>query len=177
MKNRSVFQSVGELDQLRELARGASLEIAQLKPGRMRGVLAHADLGLSSVHLNRLSIPARGRGSVSADRWTFVVFPNGTNGQFNSQDLNAEQMLAYPPGEEFDGTSSGCFQDWVFTVGYDEMARVSQAMSQRDLLNLPKSFGALSPHPKHVSRLRDFASDTMVLLETSPSDTPESSPC
>ncbi len=168
MKTRSVFQSVGELDQLRETARGASLEITQLKPGRMHGVLAHADLGLSSIHLNRFSLPARGRGSVSADRWTFVVFPLGISGQFNSQVLNSEEMLIYPPGGEFEGTISRSFQDWIFTVGYDELARASGSISQRGPANLPRSFACVSPDPKHVARLRSFASNAMASIEESP---------
>ena len=75
VNSHSLFQSVGELDQLREFARGASLEVNQLQPGVMHGVLAHADLGQSSVHMNRFSLSARGRGSLSADRWTYVAFP------------------------------------------------------------------------------------------------------
>lgn len=48
MNPRSVFHSVGQLDQLREFASGASLEIVQLGRGAMQGVLAHAELGQSS---------------------------------------------------------------------------------------------------------------------------------
>lgn len=163
-----MFQSVGELDELREVARGASLEIVQLGAGTMRGMLAHVDLGPSSIHTNCFSLPARGRGSLSADRWTFVIFPRGVEGQFNSQPLDADRMLVYPPGAEFEGTIAGHFQDWVFTAEFHELADLGAVVAHRDFRDSSGGVVSLAPDSQKLECLRDFARNTMSLMQASP---------
>ena len=165
---RASFQSVSELDHLRELARGASLEIAQLKPGTMQGMLAHVDLGPSSIHLNHFTLPARGRGSLAPDRWTFVVFPVGTNARFNARELDAATLLIYPPGTEFEGTTAGKFHDWVFTVETGELARACEIRWRLGLASLPDRLEVTMPLPETTARLRDFAISTLSSVESSP---------
>lgn len=168
MNVRSVFKSIGELDQLREFARGAALEVAQLGPGVMRGVLAHADLARSSVHMNRFSLPARGRGALSSSRWTFVVFPQDARGRFNCHPLDAGVLLAYPPGKEFEGTIEGRFKDWVFTIESDQLARACEVLSQPCLFSRGSTCHALRAKPRRIDQLRQFASSTLALAEESP---------
>ena len=168
MQRSCVFRSVGELDQLRDLARGASVEVVQLKPGIMHGVIAHADFGDSSLHLNRLSLPARGWGAVASDRWTFVAFPRTVEGRFNSFDLNSDRMLVYPPGGEFEGTITRPFQDWVFTVTLDSMLRACEPFPLRISSKLPGGLKCLRPDPAILRRLRDFAQQAMAVIGESP---------
>ena len=168
MQTRNTFQSIGELDQLRELARGASIEIVQLKPGTMQGVLAHVDLGRSSIHLNHFNLPARGRGAVSSDRWTFVVFPAEVDGRFNGQPLAPDILLAYPPGGDFEGTISGEFQDLVFTSEYGELSRMCEVITQQSMPKLATGVRALRPDSAHLKQLRDFAGSTLSAIQACP---------
>ena len=161
METRSVFTSIGELDQLREFARGAELEVVQLCPGQLTGILAHCDLGKSSFHLNKLSLPARGRGALSGDRWTFVVFPERTQGRFNSVPLSSEVLLAYPPGAEFQGTIASGFHDWVFTVDLDELSQTYAALFQNEMRIRCRGFQLLCPAPKTTQALRTLANRTL----------------
>ncbi len=162
------IHSIDELDELRELAKGASVEIVQLGPGAMRGVLGHVDLGLSTVHLNRFSLPARGRGLVAGDRWTFVVFPAETGGNFNSQVLEPGRMLVYPPGVEFEGATTGPFQDWVFTVDQVEFRRCCQFLFQRDASSLPHSIFSVQLSALVHGQLMSQASSMMGFSRHSP---------
>ena len=161
METRSIFTSIGELDQLREFARGAELEVVQLCPGQMTGVLAHCELKKSSIHLNKLSLPARGRGALSPNRWTFVVFPEGTQGRFNSVPLSSDVLLAYPPGAEFQGTIASGFHDWVFTVDLDELSQSYSALFQNEMRIQCRGFQLLRPAPKATRALRTLASRTL----------------
>jgi AraC family ethanolamine operon transcriptional activator len=168
MESRSTFTSVGELDQLREFARGAELDVVQLCPGRMRGVLAHCDLGRSSIHLNQLSLPARGRGVLSADRWTFVIFPLHVQGCFNSVPLSSDVLLAYPPECDFEGTVASGFHDWVFTVDLDELSQSYEALFHSDLRMHGRGFQSLRPVPTTTQELRTLASRALELSQQSP---------
>jgi AraC family ethanolamine operon transcriptional activator len=161
METRANFTSIGELDQLREFARGAELEVVQLCPGQMAGVLAHCDLERSSFHLNKLSLPARGRGALSADRWTFVVFPERTQGCFNSVPLSSEVLLAYPPEAEFQRTIASGFRDWVFTVDLDELSQTYAALFQNEMRIRCRGFKLLRPVPAATQALRTLASRTL----------------
>lgn len=69
----ATFQSAADLDRLVEVASGASLKIVQLERGNIHTAIAHVELGRSSVQF--ILISARGRGPVSDERWTFLVFP------------------------------------------------------------------------------------------------------
>ncbi|MEZ6145189.1 MAG: helix-turn-helix domain-containing protein [Planctomycetaceae bacterium] len=168
METRSTFNSDGELDQLREFASGAALEVVQLGPGQMSGLLAHCDLGCSSLHLNQLSLPARGRGVLSVDRWTFVVFPERVQGCFNSVPLSSEIVLAYPPGTEFQGTVTSAFHDWVFTVDLDELSQTYAKLFQRELSFRSRGFQLLRPAPATTQQLRELASHTLDRSRQSP---------
>ena len=161
MENGSKFTSIGELDQLREFARGAELEVVQLCPGQMTGVLAHCDLEQSSFDMNKLSLPARGRGVLSADRWTFVVFPERTQGRFNSVPLTSELLLAYPPGAEFQGTIASGFHDWVFTVDLDQLSQTYAALFQHEMRIRYGGLQLLRPAPAAAQALRTFASSAL----------------
>ena len=168
MGTRSDFASIGELDQLREFATGAELEIVQLCPGQMTGVLAHCDLERSSLHLNKLSLPARGRGVLSANRWTFVVFPERTQGRFNCVTLSSEVLLAFPPKAEFQGTIASGFHDWVFTVDFDELSQAYAALYQTEMRMRCTGFQLLRPDPSAMQALRTLGGRTLEQSRHSP---------
>ena len=164
------FSSVGELDQLRELARGASLEIFQLEKGIMQGTLAHVELGVSSVHSNSFSLAARGIGALSPQRWTFVVFSSQVDGSFNSRILLPQNILCYRPGSEFEGTIKGSFQDWIFTVEEAALRSVVQRLFALDLPAFASTCNFLRPEPQRLLNLRRFAQSIIGMVQ----DVPES---
>lgn len=168
MKSLVTFQSIGELDQLRETVRGASVEITQIKPGVMQGFLAHAYFGKSSIHVNCFSLPGRGIGATSANQWTFVVFPPGTSGQFNSQTLHRDKIFVYPPNSEFAGTTAQSFRDYVFTVDLRDLLNVYGTLTQKAPYFLKSSARSYRTNPRTLSRLRDFAIQVMAKLEKDP---------
>ena len=158
------FHSAAELDQLGEVTSGASLDLVQLGRGRLHGELAHLDLGLSSVHYNSFSLPVQGRGPVSADRWTFVVFPPRVSGMFNGIELTPSKILLFHPGSEFDGTTHHkSHQDWNFTVEDSALCEVIQRLFQKDMPNVNSSCVELYPDQSVVRSLRTFARDSLAL--------------
>ncbi len=168
MESLNTFQSIGELDQLRETIRGASIEITQIKPGVMQGFLAHAHLGGSSIHLNCFSLPGRGIGATSPNHWSFVVYPSEISGQFNSQILHEDKIFVYPPNSEFEGTTTQSFRDYVFTVELSDLLKVYSALTQKDPCFLSRSVVSYRTNPKALSRLRNFAIQIMARLEKNP---------
>jgi len=157
------FRSVSELDQQREVARGALLHFVQLASGVIRGRLTHIDLGSSSVHLNSFSLAVRARGLASDTRWYFLAFPRQVAGVFSGETLAPDKVLVYRPGGEFEGTSFGPFQDWVFTV---EDAQLRSAVDRRFGVDLPEfsgSCGVFRPELRYLRALRQFGCDMVSL--------------
>ena len=167
-RNFAVFSSIAELDQYREIVRKASLEVVQLKPGKLRAVLAQADLGPSSIHWNRYGLPLRGRGTTSFEHWSFLWFPDSIAGVYNSHVLTGNMLLAYPPAAEFEGSISGSCHHWIATVTVDELTRSYEAISQQDFKLLQGGLKSLLLHPKHLKKLRSIATKTAMLAKDSP---------
>ena len=160
----ATFSSGSELNQLLEVASGTSLEFVQLRRGKLRGKLTHLDLGLSSVHANAFSVPVRGRGAVSAERWNFVVFPDRVAGIFNGIALAPSIVLAYRPGSEFDGsTHGGLYEDWTITVKDAALRDVAQCLFQQELPSIRSTCVILRPDPNLLVGLRILASEILAL--------------
>ncbi len=164
------FRSISELDELREVAHGASLEFVQLSRGRMQGHFAHMLFPKSSLHLNRFNLATRARGEGSAVRWTFLVFPPRVCGVFNGLPLDSGILIAYPPRSEFDGTilRTAEFHDWVFTVTEDELQKTYFALTRQELALLKSQILCLKPSASALSALRTFASRMMLIGEQTP---------
>lgn len=164
------FHSIGELDQLREVAHGTSLEFVQLSPGKLKGTMAHMLLPQSSLHLNQLSLPVRARGEAANDRWSFVIFPPQVRGCFNGIRLDSEKILVYPPRSEFEGTviGSGEFHDWVLTVTREALAAPYFALSQQELPPLRSPVLCLQPSSYVLAELRAFVCDLLHIAEQTP---------
>ncbi|MGB7159543.1 MAG: helix-turn-helix domain-containing protein [Tepidisphaeraceae bacterium] len=169
---RSVFASITELDHLREVVRGAAFDFVQLGSGALRGVIARADLGLSAVHVNQLSLPVRAQGDVSAKELTFALLDERNEGVINGERLSADKVLLYQPGGEFDGTATNAYRDWSITVDQAELQRFVFDLSGRDLVLPQPSFACLRPSRDVTERLRayvlsvlDIAANTPAALE------------
>lgn len=162
------FSSAGELDQIRELAQGASLEIFQLDRGNMHGTLASVELGSSSIHSNSFNLSARGIGALSNDRWTFVAFAPNVDGSFNCRRLQARDLLLYRPAAEFEGTIHGAFHDWVFTIDDDTLRREVRRMSATEMPEFVDTCNPLRPRDKQIANLRNLAVTALSLAAATP---------
>jgi AraC family ethanolamine operon transcriptional activator len=155
--------SLNNLDDLHDVASGASFEIVQLQGGSMHATFVHAELGRSSVHSNALNLSVRGRGPVSNERWTINFFPQHVAGIFNSSILEPSKILIYRPGAEFDGTTGKAFQDWTFTVDDVALRRVVQQIYRMDLPDFGNTYTVVRPNPHVLATIRAFASKVLAL--------------
>ena len=111
----------------------------------LRGVIAGADLGLSAVYVNQLSLAVRACGGVSAKELTFILLDERNQGVINGERLSADKVLLYRPGGEFDGASVAAYQDWSITVDQAELQRFVFDLSGRDLALPRGAFACLCP--------------------------------
>jgi AraC family ethanolamine operon transcriptional activator len=165
---RSVFTSISELDHLREVARGASLEFVQLGSGTLRGLIARADLGLSAVHVNQFSLPVRAFGDVSARELTFAILDERNRGLINGERLAVDKVLLFRPGAEFDGISTAAYRDWPITVDATELARFVLDLSGREM-ELPRDpCTSLHASGAVIAQLRVYAETVLGIAANTP---------
>lgn len=165
-----LLECIEEVDELNEVATGASLEIIQLVPGRFQGCFSHIQFPDSSLHQNQINLPSRGRGVASATRWSFIMFSSRGKGTFNAFSLDPGILIAYPPNSEFEGTIMGeaVFCDWVLTVTEDALADVYFALAGRDLTILKSHVKCLKPALSTIKLLQDFVIDLLLAAQRRP---------
>ncbi|MEK6237823.1 MAG: hypothetical protein N2C14_24195 [Planctomycetales bacterium] len=77
-------------------------------------------------------------------------------------------MFAFSPNSDFEATTFNRHDQWSFTIKFKELARVCQALSQRECLFLSSRVALLQPDPARLERLRSFATATTSLAKESP---------
>ncbi len=102
------------------------------------------------------------------DRWTFVWFPDGIEGNFNSHVLRSDIVMAYAPGAEFEGTIAGCCDSWISTIDVGELAHACESLAQRDFGGLIQGHAAIPLDPDLRARLHAFSREISSVTGATP---------
>jgi AraC-like DNA-binding protein len=124
-----MIDSIDELDQLRDVVRGADLEFTQLSAGRLQGMLMRFDLGGLCYDFHSASLSMRAKGGGSRKLLSFVL-PE-VPGVYNGYRLEPGQPIVFPPETSFEGQSLGGFRNHILTILPEQLAAAAARRGSR----------------------------------------------
>ena len=146
--------SIDDLDQLRDVVRGADVEFTQLVPGGLRATLLRLDLGGFWYDYHYASLPLRGKGGVSPETLSFALPELPTT--FNGCRVEPGQLFVFAPGGSYEGQHCADIRDHLLTVGLAALEEFAEQQGIRVDVESLRGNAALRCPPAAVEPLSRF---------------------
>ena len=100
--------TIDSLEQLRETVHGADLDVVQLQPGQLEGVLTHVTSPSLACSVGRFSRGIRSRGVFSRENITlWLLVDRAAKVTEWSHEMEAGNLVSIPPGADHEGLYLG----------------------------------------------------------------------
>jgi AraC family ethanolamine operon transcriptional activator len=147
----TVIHSIDELDQLRDIVRGADVEYTQLAPGRLQGTLVSLDLGGLRYDFHQASLPLRGKGGGSREELSFELPEVPTT--INGCRLERGHLFVYPPVATYEGQHCADYRAHVLTIHPDLLAAFAEQRGMGIDVGSLRRAGSIRCPPAAAQRL------------------------